>query len=66
MAAPASPIDLSQELQAAGLEWVQTDPQKGPVEQPAAIAPILGRKPRRSQAVSTPEELVMVETRNNE
>jgi ribonuclease E len=66
VAAPASPIDLSRELQAAGLEWVQTDPEKAPTEQPAAVAPILGRKPRRSQAVSTSEELVMVETRNNE
>lgn len=59
-------IDLSQELQAAGLEWVQTDPTKTPIEQPAPSAPILGRKPRRSEAISAPEELVMVETRNHE
>ena len=65
-AAPAKPVDLSKELQAAGLEWVQTDPSKAPTEQPAPIAPILGRKPRRSEAVSAPEELVMVETRNHE
>jgi len=65
-AAPAKPVDLSKKLQAAGLEWVQTDPSKAPTEQPAPIAPILGRKPRRSEAVSAPEELVMVETRNHE
>ncbi|MFZ9810507.1 MAG: Rne/Rng family ribonuclease [Burkholderiaceae bacterium] len=65
-APPARPVDLSKELQAAGLEWVQTDPSKAPTEQPAPIAPILGRKPRRSEAVSAPEELVMVETRNHE
>jgi hypothetical protein len=59
-------IDISQELQAAGLEWVQTDPTKTPIEQPAPSAPILGRKPRRSEAISAPEELVMVETRNHE
>ncbi len=59
-------IDLSQELQAAGLEWVQTDPTKTPIKQPAPSAPILGRKPRRSEAISAPEELVMVETRNHE
>jgi ribonuclease E len=65
-AAPPKPVDLSKELQAAGLEWIQTDPSKATAEQPALTAPILGRKPRRSEAVSTPEELVMVETRNHE
>ncbi|MEK9811773.1 MAG: Rne/Rng family ribonuclease [Bordetella sp.] len=60
-------VDLSNKLQAAGLEWVQTDPSKTPTDHSAPITPpIFGRKPRRSETLSAPEELFMVETRNHE
>ena len=53
-------------LDAAGLQWVQTDPNKAPVEAIAEPPPQLGRKPKRSQQTAESEPMVMVETRSSE
>ena len=66
VAEPVDPAKLSQVLDAAGLQWVQTDPTKAPVEAVAEPAPQLGRKPKRSQQTAEAEPLVMVETRSSE
>ncbi len=63
---PVDPAKLNQVLDAAGLQWVQTDPTKAPAEAVAEPAPQLGRKPKRSQQVTEAEPLVMVETRSSE
>ncbi|MFM1849969.1 MAG: hypothetical protein RL446_808 [Pseudomonadota bacterium] len=63
---PVDPAKLNQVLDAAGLQWVQTDPTKAPVEAVAEPAPQLGRKPKRSQQTAEAEPLVMVETRSSE
>jgi ribonuclease E len=66
VAEPVDPAKLNQVLDAAGLQWVQTDPTKAPVEAVAEPAPQLGRKPKRSQQTAEAEPLVMVETRSSE
>lgn len=66
VATPADPAQLNQVLDAAGLQWVQTDPTKAPAEAVAEPPPQLGRKPRRSQVASESEPMVMVETRSSE
>ncbi len=65
-AAPVDPAQLNQVLDAAGLQWVQTDPTKAPAEAVAKPPPQLGRKPRRNQASAESEPMVMVETRSSE
>ena len=58
---------LAKDLEQAGLEWVQTAPDKVVVEAAAEPPPVLGRKPRRKAADPVAAEpLVMVETRNAE
>ncbi len=69
IAAP-EPIRLSEEvlkqnLDQAGLQWVQTDPNKAPAEAVAEPPPKLGRTPRRNTETAPQEPLVMVETRQN-
>ena len=66
VAEPVDPAKLNQVLDAAGLQWVQTDPTKAPAEAVAEPAPQLGRKPKRSQQATEAEPLVMVETRSSE
>ncbi|MFZ9162490.1 MAG: ribonuclease E/G, partial [Burkholderiaceae bacterium] len=61
VAEPVDPAKLNQVLDAAGLQWVQTDPTKAPAEAVAEPAPQLGRKPKRSQQATEAEPLVMVE-----
>ena len=56
---------LKQTLEAAGLQWVQTDPNKAPTEALAEPPPRLGRAPRRQVDTAPQEPLVMVETRQN-
>jgi ribonuclease E len=63
---PVDPAKLNQVLDAAGLQWVQTDPNKAPVEAIAEPPPQLGRKPKRSQQTGESEPMVMVETRSSE
>jgi hypothetical protein len=68
-AEPAAPVDpqaLSQALDAVGLQWVQTDPNKAPAEASAEPPPKLGRKPRQTNQVLEAEPLVLVETRSSE
>jgi ribonuclease E len=67
--APA-PIQVSEEtlrqsLNAAGLQWVQTDPEKSSSEAMPEPPPKLGRAPRRNTETAPQEPLVMVETRQN-
>ena len=67
---PASPKlseeDLKASLNQAGLQWVQTDPNKAVEEAIAEPPPKLGRAPRKNNADLAPQEpLVMVETRHN-
>ena len=69
IAAP-EPIKVSEEalkqtLDQAGLQWVQTDPNKAPAEAVAEPPPKLGRAPRRNTETAPQEPLVMVETRQN-
>ena len=66
VAEPVDPAKLNQVLDAAGLQWVQTDPNKAPVEAIAEPPPKLGRKPRRNQQAAESEPMVMVETRSSE
>jgi ribonuclease E len=66
----APPIQISEEtlkqtLEQAGLQWVQTDPNKAPAEAVAEPPPKLGRSPRRQAETAPQEPLVMVETRQN-
>ena len=67
----AEPIRISEEtlkqtLDQAGLQWVQTDPNKAPAEAVAEPPPKLGRRtPRRNTETAPQEPLVMVETRQN-
>jgi ribonuclease E len=66
----APPIQISEEtlkqtLEQAGLQWVQTDPNKAPAEAIAEPPPKLGRAPRRQADTAPQEPLVMVETRQN-
>ncbi len=64
IAAPAEPIDMSIELQKAGLQLIETS---GSTPAPAAQMPAqpLGRKPKPAAVVSS-EPLQMVETQNRE
>jgi ribonuclease E len=66
VAEPVDPAKLNQVLDAVGLQWVQTDPNKAPVEAIAEPPPKLGRKPKRSQQTAETEPMVMVETRSSE
>jgi ribonuclease E len=66
----APPIQISEEtlketLEQAGLQWVQTDPNKAPAEAIAEPPPKLGRAPRRQAETAPQEPLVMVETRQS-
>lgn len=63
--APANPINLSSELQKAGLQLIETS--STPAAAPAIEAPTqpLGRKPKPPVAISN-EPLQMVETQNRE
>ncbi|MDP1653084.1 MAG: Rne/Rng family ribonuclease [Rhodocyclaceae bacterium] len=64
IAAPAEPIDLSSELQKAGLQLIETS---GSVAAPVAQAPAqpLGRKPKPAAIISN-EPLQIVETQHRE
>jgi ribonuclease E len=59
--APENPIDISVELEKAGLQLVETSGMAPAAVQPAA-APKLGRKPKPAAVISS-EPLQMVETR---
>jgi ribonuclease E len=56
---------LKETLNQVGLQWVQTDPNKAPVEAIAEPPPKLGRTPRKNTDTTAQEPLVMVETRHN-
>ncbi len=64
IAAPAEPIDLSSELQKAGLQLIETS---GKASTPVAEAPAqpLGRKPKPAPVLAS-EPLQMVETQTRQ
>lgn len=61
--APISEESIKSSLSEAGLQWVQTDPNKAASEAAPEPAPQRGRAPRQTSEKSSEEPLVMVETR---
>jgi ribonuclease E len=63
---PPSAAPLEEDLAKAGLQWVQTDPDKAIAlsQDPVESAPALGRRPKRASPVSADEPLTMVETKS--
>jgi len=61
---PAAPLE--EDLEKAGLQWVQTDPEKAIAlsQDPAEPPPALGRRLKRAAPVSADEPLTMVETKS--
>jgi ribonuclease E len=64
--APSPALPLEEDLAKAGLQWVQTDPDKAIAlsQDPIESAPTLGRRPKRAAPVSADEPLTMVETKS--
>jgi ribonuclease E len=63
----ASPsVPLEEDLAKAGLQWVQTDPEKAIAlpQDPAESPPALGRRLKRAAPASADEPLTMVETKS--
>jgi ribonuclease E len=63
--APENPIDLSSELEKAGLQLVETSGSVAQISVPQTPAPQLGRKPKPAPVINS-EPLQMVETQNRE
>lgn len=63
--APENPIDLSSELEKAGLQLVETSGSVAQIPVPQTPAPQLGRKPKPAPVINS-EPLQMVETQNRE
>ncbi|MGA1252265.1 MAG: hypothetical protein ACO3WN_00325, partial [Burkholderiaceae bacterium] len=59
-------VPLEEDLAKAGLQWVQTDPEKAIAlpQDPAESPPALGRRLKRAAPVSADEPLTMVETKS--